>query len=247
MTPELAAFSDWVLALLPRLFLFPGGLWMLVGLTVIRFALGGLDALRPRRLASDLAQVNLGSAAIAWAAISLLPLPGTAALPAPVDRWVLVAMLSVSLLLSIGEVEEKARIWFALAGAGIALALLGPMASTQRLLTSDSQLDLGWNATPWALSVGLGIVALYWLGEDRIESQLRWLAWGSMALMPALIYLPDSWLMACVVFPVMAGVIGFAKMRVAGVTPAPRPQLRLALFTQWLLVLGALLALLFAR
>jgi len=38
MTPALAQFSDWVLALLPRLFIYPGGLWMLMGGNTNKFS-----------------------------------------------------------------------------------------------------------------------------------------------------------------------------------------------------------------
>jgi hypothetical protein len=246
MTPELAAFSDWVLAILPRLFLYPGGLWMLAGMAVIKVASGGKTALQPRQWAADLSQVNLVGAATAWAALALLPLPGAAKLPSPVDQWVLVALLAVSFLVELEAVEGQARQWILIAGAGITLALLVPLAHSQGLLAAnEASPNIRWGGQLAIFSVGLGIAALIWAGEKGIGSQVRGLAWVGLALTPLWAYLPDNWLTPTMSVFLLAGLVWGGSMRVAGEIPAPNGLIRLALVSQWLLALVALLLLLF--
>ncbi len=86
----LEGFSDWTLALLPRLFLYPGGVWMLAAVLGLRFASGGLAAIKPSALVSDLSGVSLLAVAVAWAGLSLVPLPDASPLSAPLvmRAWV---------------------------------------------------------------------------------------------------------------------------------------------------------------
>jgi len=103
VTPELASFSDWTLALLPRLFLYPGGLWLLVMLLALRFASGCARSVYPRALFADLSHANLISVSTAWVALALAPFPSSATLPSPVDSLVLAAIALLSLLLDSAE------------------------------------------------------------------------------------------------------------------------------------------------
>jgi hypothetical protein len=240
MTPELAAFSDWVLALLPRLFLYPGGLWLVAGLVVIRWARDGRGGVRPGHWVGALAQANLGAVATAWAALSLLPLPGAQPLPTPVDRWALGALLAISLLLDLDGVESHVRRWRGLAGAGITLALLAPLAGEPGLLVSEAALGMSWAARLAIFAVGLGIVVLVWSGDVGLGGEVRGLAWLGMALAPVWPLLPDSWLTPTFAVFLVAGFIYRGAKRVTKI-PAPAQLMWLGLAIQWLLALGALL------
>lgn len=248
MTPELAAFSDWVLAILPRLFVFPGGLWMLVGLAVIEFAWAGRESLRSKHWIAQLSQVNLGAAACAWAALALLPLPGTQPLPTPVDRWALVALLAVSLLLDLENQQNQqseTRHQRTLAGAGITLALLAPLASGQALLVSEGALGMTWAARLGAFAVGLGIATLLLSGDRGIGANVRGLAWLAMGLAPLWPLQPDSWLTPTIVVFLVAGAV-WRGTAIRAEEPASRQQVAAVLAIQWLPALGSLLvALLF--
>src|SRR5437868_6034119 len=100
MNSWLGPFSDWTLALLPRLFLYPGGLWMLSMLLPLCL----LPARRRSRAFLPPASCLLPAGpspqlAVAWVALALLPLPGAAPLPFPVDRLSLAGLLVTSLAL----------------------------------------------------------------------------------------------------------------------------------------------------
>jgi hypothetical protein len=240
MTPELAAFSDWVLALLPRLFLYPGGLWMLAGLGAIRLAAWGCEGLGPGRLAVELARANLGALAAGWAALALLPLPGAQPLPTRVDTWALAALLAISLLLDLDKAPAESRRLRGLAAAGITLALLAPLAFGQRLLASGEELAANWAAHLAVFAVGLGIVVLAWSGDDELTGQVRGLAWLSMGLAPLWPYLPSGWVTSTLaVF--FASTLLWRAAIAARTTPALSPRIVPALATQWLLALVALL------
>src|SRR4051812_15825222 len=92
----LEGFSDWVLALLPRLSLYPGGVGVLVALVALRLAQGGVPAIRPLSLAQELIRTPLPSLALAWGAFALLPLPGAPPLSTQVDTLVLVTLVLIS-------------------------------------------------------------------------------------------------------------------------------------------------------
>jgi hypothetical protein len=185
MTPELAQFSEWVLALLPRLFIYPGGLWLLVGIALIRLAGDGTKGVGPRAWLDDLMGANLPSLAIAWAGVALLPLPGASALPSPVDRWALAAVLGVSLLLDSG-MRGAGRGRMAQAGAAITLAILAPLVGGDSLvgLPADyvSRAPLAFGLAVAAVVVGL--VMMVWWGGGGLAGQVRGLGWLALALAP---------------------------------------------------------------
>jgi hypothetical protein len=246
MTPELAAISDWVLAILPRLFLYPGGLWMVAGLAVIGWAARGRDGVRPRRWAVALAQADLGAVATAWVAVALLPLPGAQPLPAPVDRWALVALLAVSLLLDLGREDWEARRWRAPAGAGITLALLAPLAGEPGLLASGEELTASWAAWVAVFAVGAGIVALLWSGDVGLGSEVRGLAWLAIGLEPLWALLPFGWVTPTLAVFLAAGFLWRSALASEREIPATKQGLGSALAILWLLApVALLLALLF--
>ncbi|HEY0068598.1 MAG TPA: hypothetical protein VGE04_01370, partial [Chloroflexia bacterium] len=133
----LAGFSDWALALLPRLFLYPGGVAMVAALLLALFTprqttgKGRTSLLRETlHLAAN---ANTPALACAWAALSILPLPGLAPLPFPVDRFSLVAIIAVSLLFDLTGAREDRRdeLW---PGVAIVLALMSPVALQRELM-----------------------------------------------------------------------------------------------------------------
>ena len=183
MTPELAQFSDWVLALLPRLFIYPGGLWLLAGVALIRLAGDGTKGVGPRAWLDDLIGAGLPSLAIAWAGVALLPLPGASVLPTPVDRWSLAALLAVSLLLDLG-MQGANRTRMAHAGAAITLAILAPLAAGDSLLELPADLA---SRAPLAfglavVAVVVGLVGMVWWGGSGPAGQVRGLGWLALAL-----------------------------------------------------------------
>src|SRR5213083_2289091 len=126
----LSLFSDWTLALLQRLFLYPGGLW----------ALGALLWLGAMRNVGTLKRWNVGTlershllaAAVAWAGLALSPLPSAAPMPVPADRFALVGLLVTSRILdsAAGQTKiqnPKSKIQN-LADVALPLAALAPLA-----------------------------------------------------------------------------------------------------------------------
>lgn len=178
---DLASFSDWTLALLPRLFLYPGGVWMLAALLALRFASGGTKAISPKALIYDLSRARLLSLALAWAGLALLSLPGTALLPFPVDRLVLVGLLAASLAFDLHSGDDNAQVE-ALQGVCVSLALLAPLAGGRSLLhTVDTWTPADLIA---ALTVLIGLAALYPSVVHSLSGGVRWLAWLGLALIP---------------------------------------------------------------
>lgn len=238
MTPELAAFSDWVLVLLPRFLIYPGALWMVAGVAFFRVAGGGIETLRLRRLLHDVAGLDVAAAAVAWAALATMPMPGATSLPAPVDRWVTAAMLALSLVLSLRE-AQGVRIKNALAGTGLTLALLAPLAGGNGLLLGYAALEDGWAARLGFFAVVLGIIILREPGTTGIDGDIRHLAWLALALAPLWPYFPDNWPLATVaVFAVayLSGRISKLLTTRYSLLTAHYPAI------QWLLVGAALLA-----
>jgi hypothetical protein len=87
MTDPSAAFAAWVLGLLPRLALWPGGVALLLA--------GGGAWWAGRRGGGGAALPALErlALALAWAAVAFLPLPGTPPLPLAPDALVLLGLL----------------------------------------------------------------------------------------------------------------------------------------------------------
>jgi hypothetical protein len=182
----LAGFSDWALALLPRLFLYPGGAWMLVMVLWLRLVSGGPKAVRPATLAADLIKASLPALAVGWASLALIPLPGVSALSAPVDRLVLVALILVSRAISeVSGVGKHSWIESCIS-AGITLALLAPLARGRSLLLTGGD-GAVWNLSSVlsVLAVMAGLAALSTSAAlDDLPGAARWLAWLGLGLAP---------------------------------------------------------------
>ncbi|HEX9988404.1 MAG TPA: hypothetical protein VGE45_08000 [Chloroflexia bacterium] len=177
MTP-FAGFSDWTLALLPRLFLYPGGLWMLAALIALLIATNGRASRSYRSLLNDLAQANLPAFATAWAALSLLPLPGTQPLPFPTDRLSLAALLALSMLFDVPSTRRE----HGLAGTAITLAIMAPMPGGQAILNVGREVTIAdWLSL---LAVAAGLVALVADGALSLSNGVRWLGWLGLGAAP---------------------------------------------------------------
>jgi hypothetical protein len=177
MTP-LAGFSDWTLALLPRLFLYPGGLWLLVALIVLLVATGGRETRRYRSLLHDLTQANLPALATAWAAISLLPLPGTQPLPFPADRLSMASLLALSMLFDAPSTRREQG----MAGTAITLAIMAPLAGGQAILNVGGEVTIAdWLSL---LAVAVGLAALAADGAPSLPGGVRWLGWLGLGATP---------------------------------------------------------------
>jgi hypothetical protein len=163
----LSQFSDWTLALLPRLFLYPGGLWMLGALLWLSFVRGGFSA-RWRR--GFISASPMLAAAVAWAALALIPLPGTSPMPVPVDRVALVGLLVTSLLVSV-YTGDKLTLDGKLASAGLTLAALAPLASGRDLIANRTD----WGLSGWVALVAI-LVGLFTLPAG-LDADLRLLGW----------------------------------------------------------------------
>ncbi|HYP41368.1 MAG TPA: hypothetical protein VEX13_13495 [Chloroflexia bacterium] len=177
MTP-LVGFSDWTLALLPRLFLYPGGLWMLAALIALLVAMSGRESRRYRSLLHDLTQANLLALATAWAALSLLPLPGTQPLPFPADRLSLAALLALSMLFDGPSLKREHGI----AGTAITLAIIAPMSGGQALLHAGATFALADGLS--LLAVAAGLAALVTEGAPSLSGGVRWLGWLGLGAAP---------------------------------------------------------------
>ena len=244
MTSELASFSDWTLALLPRLFLYPGGLWLLVMLLALHFARGGRKALSLQALSGELSRANLLSLAVAWAAVALSPMPGAGALPSPVDSLVLAALPALSLLL---DLDARSQRVFLAAGA-ITVTLLLPAIEYGSLLVRAV------GPTGLLVAVGLavlcGLVALTWEGDRGLAGEVRWLAWFCLGVVPLwqLFFGENPWAVSAFV---LVGVVALSLIRNVkfGTRNDQRGELRMAdvaLAMSWLLAMGALLWVLLA-
>ena len=176
MNPDLAQFSEWVLALLPRLFLYPGGLWLLVMLLILRVSLSGTAGVRtlPYALASP--RQNAATAA-AWVALALMPFPAVAPLPFPADTFALAALLVLSFALSSPLARREASVSVALT-----LAVCAPLAGRAGLLATSGEAGLSTWLSMAAVLVGLLALALQ--GLLALSSDVRWLAWLGLGAQP---------------------------------------------------------------
>lgn len=178
---DLAGFSEWTLALLPRLFLYPGGLWLLVIIAGLRFAIAERQAASLHALLSDLLGAILPSLATAWAAVALLPLPGTASLTFPTDRFALVGLLAVSLAFESGVMDQGLRVRNnRLIELAILIAVLAPLAGQTSLLDTGSEIS-GWISL---IAVFLGVALLCHQAAINLSLAARLVGWLGLASTP---------------------------------------------------------------
>jgi hypothetical protein len=224
MTPDLASFSDWTFALLPRLFLYPGGLFLLASLALLRLASGGVRALSPRALLRDLADANTLSLAVAWAAVALLP---GWTLPFSPGTYALVPLLALSLLLDIKAIRGREQV---LAGSAATLALLVPPVEGVPGLVV------------WAvvgLAVVSAVIALGASSRGTLAGQARSVAWMWVWLSGGLTLLPGvhGWFM-----PVALAVSALALGIVLRVARGDKGERAASPVIAWSLALPSLLA-----
>ena len=226
----LAGFSDWALALLPRIFLYPGGLAIVAALLLALFMpRSATDTTRTtlhHKTLRLVAHANIPALACAWAATSILPLPGVSALPFPVDRFTLVAAIAISLLFDFTAKGESNRdeLWPNLA---IVLALMSPLASQRGLMQGLAEPDMvGYLAGAAALVGLMGLFDSVGYGWGRAA---RWLAWWGAVM--ALGMVPGG----------MWGVVSLPAALVLGWTAQRLGWSRYATMLAYLLVLAALL------
>lgn len=179
----LTGFSDWALSLLPRLFLYPGGLAVVVALFlalfISRLATGTARKSLLHHALHLLTNANIPALACAWAALAILPLPGASPLPLQVDRFSLVAVAATSLLFDVAYEREhtKDELW---SNVAIVLALISPLASHRGLVPGGQEQGIVDYLAGVAVLVGLvgsvGSACYRWSGAAR------WLAWWGAAL-----------------------------------------------------------------
>jgi hypothetical protein len=176
------AFSDWVLAALPRLFHYPGGLWLLGSLLVLRAASGGLGAIRLDTFARDFLSARPLSLVLGWVAVAMLPLPGATDLPVPPDRLVLVTLPLLSLAVTaIQGGETRRKLWTAV---GVTLALLVPLVGGNSLFVREGYWSVA--AVLVMLAVAVGLVSLWQEARRDMAAAARWLAWLGLGMSPLL-------------------------------------------------------------
>ena len=178
-----AGFSEWALTLLPRLFLYPGGLGMLLAL---------LLALLLRRIGRStskttplqdalrmLATANVLSLACAWAGLALLTLPFTSPVPQPVDRFALLSLVIASLLfdLAINREPGTGEVWPSVA---IVLALMSSLPRQSGLLAAEDPGLLMETLMEGAVLAGL--VGLFGSVQNSWSGMARMLAWWSVTV-----------------------------------------------------------------
>jgi hypothetical protein len=98
----LAAFADFMLAAVPRLLLYPGGLFAAACALVLGFALPRITRTPPSEAQSGPAREGetLAALALAWTAWALLPLPAAPALPGAPDLLGPLTLLLAATLLA---------------------------------------------------------------------------------------------------------------------------------------------------
>ena len=178
----LAGFSDWALALLPRMFLYPGGLAIVAALLLALFMPRPATVTAPTTLLHKtlhlIAHANIPALACAWAALSILPLPGVSLLPFPIDRFTVVAIIAISLLFDLATRSESdpEELWPNLA---IVLALMSHVASQRGLVPGAAGPDVVAYLAGAAVMAGLvGLLESVGYGWSRAA---RWLAWWGAA------------------------------------------------------------------
>jgi hypothetical protein len=241
MTSDLASFSDWTLALLPRLLLYPGGLWMLAGLLTVRAFWGGRDAVRPDAFLLLLSRSNLLSTALAWAVLALSAFPGASLLPLPVDRLALAGLCALSFILDV-KAPTRSQV---MACAGITLALIVPVVGDDGLLSTYTGPLIALSLSILAVLGGTAILLVVEPEQNRLAADVRLFAWLGLVLSPLWPHLPLglaplSGVVASLIVFLVASLLSLAVKRGREASSLPWP-IAPALATQWLLALVALL------
>ncbi len=186
------AFSAFVLALLPRLLLYPGGLFALVVAGVFPFLLHSRhSAVSAVPLPPPSATSAIFATALAWAGLALLPLPGLTALPGGPDLLApLGLLLAASLLLIPLPPNPDRRV-----AGGYGLLLLSPLLTlaqspTGSLLLLPAPTTLLGGAlrglTLLAFASGFAVVYAAPMPRDFISTlaihipQIGWLGLGAV-------------------------------------------------------------------
>lgn len=170
---DLAGFSEWMLALLPRLFLYPGGLWLLAVIIGLKFVGAGRQAASPRALLSNLFSADLLALATAWSAVALLPNVAATPHTFPTDRLALSCLLAISLLLE----PRKPGLHLELA---VLAAVIVPVAGQSSLLNANIGAS-GWLSL---LAVLLGMAALVPQATNNLALAVRLIGWLGLASAP---------------------------------------------------------------
>lgn len=174
----LAGFSDWVLALVPRLFFAPGGVCLLLAFALYSIAKRNLIGLSLRQLFHAFLRENTLALAFAWTATALVPLAGIAPLPFPVDAFSLLSLPVISLAFDI--VDNKKNIGEIVGVLAITAALLSLALPEKRLLVPGP----GNGSLSWVVlgAVVAGLGALAPSAGLGINGAMRWLALGLTGL-----------------------------------------------------------------
>jgi hypothetical protein len=213
MTAGLSTFSDWTLALLPRLFIYPGGLWMLVALVGLRFVAGGRACARPGTFLDDLSRGRLLPLATAWGGFALLPLPGAQPMPFPVDGFSLCALLALSLVFS-QALEQRVDWREGIIGVAITLALLVPAIGERALLAAGS--DGGLPTWLSMLAVGVGLAVLVPSATRDLAAGVRWLGWLGLLISDFGFRISDfAWLWASLAYALGIGILAWTGKSLA--------------------------------
>jgi hypothetical protein len=212
MTDESAAFAAWIIGLLPRLALWPGGLALLLA------GVGAWSARRQGAEAVALSALDRLALALGWVAVALLPLPGAAPLPLAPDALVLTGLLLAAeglagrgsgwgVGLCAGAVAIVAagagRLLFPFAALPAPVPILAAVAYAWGLAGQAAPLSpsvpallrwllwLGWTGlavqlpAPGNLIAGVGVLVLLlaWAGWPQVAVMARRTAWiGGLAL-----------------------------------------------------------------
>lgn len=178
----LSGFSDWVLALLPRLFLLPGAPALLLAVALYYLA----DRARsnptitgPHALAHAFLRGNTLALATAWVGVALVPFPGMAPLPFPVDTFALLSLPVASLAFDLfsGKKIESQEI-----GGVLALIVAVPALALQGSRLFDTGSNEGAAAWLGLGSMACGLVALFPGVAWGISGAMRWLTLGAIGL-----------------------------------------------------------------
>jgi len=193
----LSAFAGFVLAVLPRLLLYPGGLCAVLAVALPAGLRRRADR-EPHLLPEGQA---LAALALAWSGVALLPLPGAPPLPGGPDLLGPLALLLAASLLLLGPSDHDAAWEREMAGRPLLVAtpllVLSALGAPGLVLPGEAHLR-GWAAAVTLLLAGsaylLGLMRCYGPGGPApwviagpaplpAAAWLTWLGW--VALVPA--------------------------------------------------------------